>query len=136
MQAAEAADGRRYAAWFRINFSRCIFCGLCAEACPTMAIQTTPDYEICNRDVLKLAYRRMQQILEEEWQARSADLPYRNSYEALIMASLVEKETGMAAEVEVRGVRYEAHAEGTLARISIGASAVPTPRKVGPLASS
>ena len=34
MQAAEGADGRRYAAWFRINFARCIFCGLCAEACP------------------------------------------------------------------------------------------------------
>ena len=28
MQAAEAADGRRYAAWFRINFSRCIFCDI------------------------------------------------------------------------------------------------------------
>ena len=43
MQAAERDNGRRYAAWFRINFSRCIFCGLCAEACPTMAIQMTPD---------------------------------------------------------------------------------------------
>ena len=42
-----AEDGRRYAAWFRINFSRCIFCGLCAEACPTLAIQMSPDYEIC-----------------------------------------------------------------------------------------
>ena len=54
MQAAEAEDGRRYATWFRINFARCIFCGLCAEACPTLAIQMTPDYEICNRDPLSL----------------------------------------------------------------------------------
>src|SRR5512137_609188 len=45
MQSAEGEDGRRYAAWFRINFSRCIFCGLCAEACPTMAIQMTLVYE-------------------------------------------------------------------------------------------
>ncbi len=58
MAAAEGADGRRYAAWFRINFSRCIFCGLCAEACPTMAIQMTPDYEICKRDIMALVYEK------------------------------------------------------------------------------
>ena len=54
MQAGEREDGRRYAEWFRINFSRCIFCGLCAEACPTMAIQMTPDFELCKRDIMDL----------------------------------------------------------------------------------
>ena len=39
--------GRRYPAWFRINFSRCIFCGFCEDACPTYAIQLTPDVEMC-----------------------------------------------------------------------------------------
>ena len=58
MQSAELEDGRRYAAWFRINFSRCIFCGLCAEACPTLAIQMTPDFEICKRDVMDLLYEK------------------------------------------------------------------------------
>jgi NADH-quinone oxidoreductase subunit I len=29
MQSAEREDGRRIAPWFRINFSRCIYCGLC-----------------------------------------------------------------------------------------------------------
>lgn len=58
MQSAEREDGRRYAAWFRINFSRCIFCGLCAEACPTLAIQMSPDYEICDRDPLNLVYEK------------------------------------------------------------------------------
>ncbi len=58
MQAAEREDGRRYAEWFRINFSRCIFCGLCAEACPTLAIQMTPDYEICKRDIMELVYEK------------------------------------------------------------------------------
>ena len=58
MQAAEREDGRRYAAWFRINFARCIFCGLCAEACPTLAIQMSPDYEICKRDPLSLVYEK------------------------------------------------------------------------------
>jgi len=58
MQAAEREDGRRYAAWFRINFARCIYCGLCAEACPTLAIQMSPEYEICNRDPLNLVWEK------------------------------------------------------------------------------
>ncbi len=47
-------DGRRYAPWFRINFSRCIYCGLCEEAGPTLAIQLTPYYEFCEADPLAL----------------------------------------------------------------------------------
>jgi NADH-quinone oxidoreductase subunit I len=58
MNAAERPDGRRYAAWFRINFARCIYCGLCEEACPTLAIQLTPHFETCQRDVLKLLYEK------------------------------------------------------------------------------
>jgi len=64
MQSAERDDGRRYAAWFRINFSRCIFCGLCAEACPTMAIQMTPDYEICTRDIMDLVYEKEDLLID------------------------------------------------------------------------
>ena len=64
MQSAEREDGRRYAAWFRINFSRCIFCGLCAEACPTMAIQMTPDYEICTRDIMDLVYEKEDLLID------------------------------------------------------------------------
>src|SRR5512143_1160056 len=54
MQSVEGENGRRYASWFRINFSRCIFCGMCEEACPTLAIQLTPDYELCKYAVLDL----------------------------------------------------------------------------------
>lgn len=64
MQSAEREDGRRYAAWFRINFSRCIFCGLCAEACPTLAIQMTPDYEICKRDIMDLVYEKEDLLID------------------------------------------------------------------------
>ena len=64
MQSAEREDGRRYAEWFRINFSRCIFCGLCAEACPTLAIQMTPDYEICTRDVMDLLYEKEDLLID------------------------------------------------------------------------
>jgi NADH-quinone oxidoreductase subunit I len=58
MQSAEREDGRRFAAWFRINFARCIYCGLCEEACPTSAIQLTPMFETCERDILKLVYEK------------------------------------------------------------------------------
>jgi UPF0755 protein len=49
-------------------------------------------------DVLRQAHSRMRTILDEEWQKRAADLPYKNPYEALVMASIVEKETGAAHE--------------------------------------
>ena len=53
--------------------------------------------------VLRRAYRAMQRHLSEEWEARSASLPYRSPYEALIMASIVEKETGKASERDLVG---------------------------------
>lgn len=49
-------------------------------------------------DVLRQAHNRMRTILDEEWQKRATDLPYQNPHEALVMASIVEKETGVASE--------------------------------------
>jgi UPF0755 protein len=54
--------------------------------------------QTADRDILRQAYHRMQQVLAREWAQRSSDLPYQSAYEALIMASIVEKETGAAAE--------------------------------------
>jgi len=49
-------------------------------------------------DLLARAYRAMQRHLLDEWQGRAAMLPYRDAYQALIMASIVEKETGRAED--------------------------------------
>ena len=49
-------------------------------------------------DFLKRAYRAMQQHLQAAWETRSADLPFNTADEALILASIVEKETGLASE--------------------------------------
>lgn len=48
--------------------------------------------------VLKRAHRAMKQRVDEAWAARAPDLPLRTPDEALILASIVEKETGAAAE--------------------------------------
>jgi UPF0755 protein len=49
-------------------------------------------------ELLKKAYERLDEVLAKEWQQRAADLPYTEPYQALIMASLVEKETGVPQE--------------------------------------
>lgn len=55
--------------------------------------------------ILKQAYAKQQMILDDLWQHRSENLPYKTPYDALIMASIVEKETSIDAEREaVAGV--------------------------------
>jgi UPF0755 protein len=49
-------------------------------------------------DFLKRSYKTMQQKLSEEWAKRDNDLPLKSPYEALILASIIEKETGAAFE--------------------------------------
>ncbi|MBZ1349189.1 endolytic transglycosylase MltG [Alcaligenaceae bacterium LF4-65] len=53
----------------------------------------TPDTEIVER-----AARTQQRVLEKAWQVRQEGLPLRSPYEALILASIVEKETGKASD--------------------------------------
>lgn len=53
--------------------------------------------------VLRRAYHAMQRHLNEEWEARGPNVPYKSPYEALIMASIIEKETGKAEERDLIG---------------------------------
>lgn len=56
-------------------------------------------------DFLKRAYSAMDKSLQAAWQKRSGALPYASPYEALIMASIVEKETALPSErEEIAGV--------------------------------
>jgi len=49
-------------------------------------------------DFLRRAHKRLQNVLIEEWRQRDSNLPYAQPYDALIMASLIEKETGLPKE--------------------------------------
>ena len=56
------------------------------------------DKQSSELDLLARAVREMERRLAAEWSTRSERLPYRSPYEALIMASIVEKETGREAD--------------------------------------
>ena len=49
-------------------------------------------------DILRQANQRLQKVLAAEWAQRADHLPYKNADDALIMASIIEKETGVAHE--------------------------------------
>jgi UPF0755 protein len=56
-------------------------------------------------DLLTRAYAKMQQVLHDEWLTKSNQVPFKTPYEALILASIVEKETASAQErAQIAGV--------------------------------
>jgi UPF0755 protein len=56
------------------------------------------DKNATDLSLLQRAYNKMQLILNKEWQSKASDIPLKTPYEALILASIVEKETGKASE--------------------------------------
>jgi len=69
IEAAENTDaqrisaGERYASVYNIDYSRCIFCGYCVEACPTDAITHGHGFELATYDISSLIHRK-EQLLE------------------------------------------------------------------------
>lgn len=58
-----------------------------------------------DKKILKDLYERQMKALDQAWENRAPNLPYKDKYEALIMASIIEKETNVDAELEqVSGV--------------------------------
>lgn len=51
--------------------------------------------------ILRQAYNKMQQVLDAAWETRAEDLPVKTKYQGLILASIVEKETGDPSEREM-----------------------------------
>ena len=69
IEAAENTDarrisaGERYAKVYNIDYSRCIFCGYCVEACPTDAITHGHGFELATYDISALV-KRKEDLLE------------------------------------------------------------------------
>lgn len=60
-----------------------------------------------DRELLLRAYRRMEKILAELWQGRDPNVPLKTPYEALILASIVQKENSSPSEQPlIAGVFY------------------------------
>jgi NADH-quinone oxidoreductase subunit I len=57
---ARISGGERYAAVYNIDYSRCIFCGYCVEACPTDAITHGHGFELASYNTSTLIYRKEQ----------------------------------------------------------------------------
>ncbi len=53
-----------------------------------------------NKDtkILRQAYQHMQNFLNQQWEQKAENLPYKDAYQALIVASLIESETHVASE--------------------------------------
>jgi UPF0755 protein len=49
-------------------------------------------------NIIERAYQKMLNALDTQWKSRAAGLPYQSPYQALIMASIIEKESGKHAE--------------------------------------
>lgn len=49
-------------------------------------------------EILRKSYQRMADLLQADWKGRATDLPYKNVYQALIAASLIQRETSFADE--------------------------------------
>lgn len=56
---------------------------------------------VTDKQILTDLYQRQQQALDKAWENRADDLPYETPYEALIMASIIEKETAVPSEREL-----------------------------------
>jgi NADH-quinone oxidoreductase subunit I len=70
IEAAENTDsqrisaGERYARVYNIDYSRCIFCGYCVEACPTDAITHGHGFELATSNINAMIYRK-EKLLEK-----------------------------------------------------------------------
>ena len=61
-EANRMSAGERYAKVYNIDYSRCIFCGYCVEACPTDAITHGHGFEVASFNTATLVMRKEQML--------------------------------------------------------------------------
>ncbi len=81
----EGARIERYPEAFDIDMSRCMFCGLCEEACPEEAIVMSREVEISTYDRPSMVYEKEQLLVPESLLKRRLEFlrgEYESEYEA------------------------------------------------------
>lgn len=99
---------------------------IAALFCPPLSVNCNPEgllfpdtyfFERHTTDIalLKRAYDKMQSVVQQEWLNKAEGLPFKNPYEALVLASIVEKETGAQVErARIAGVFIRRLEQGML----------------------
>ena len=83
IEAEPRADGSRRTTRYDIDMTKCIYCGLCEEACPVDAIVEGPNFEFATETREELMYDKEKLLANgDRWEAEIArrlelDAPYR-----------------------------------------------------------
>jgi NADH-quinone oxidoreductase subunit I len=99
---------------FDIDFSLCMYCGICIEACPFDALFWSPEFEYAELDIRDLTHEK-DRLREWMWTVPPPPAPDPagdESKEAALARAAVEKAAAASAEGPVRGDRGEDGGKG------------------------
>jgi NADH-quinone oxidoreductase subunit I len=92
------SPGERYGRVYQINYLRCIFCGLCIEACPTRALTMTNFYELADNNRADLIFTKDQLLAPVQEgmlpapHPMVADMEERDYYQGKVTRATPEQE--------------------------------------------
>jgi NADH-quinone oxidoreductase subunit I len=101
------SPGERYGRVYQINYLRCIFCGLCIEACPTRALTMTNFYELADNDRGKLIFTKDQLLAPLQNGMLTTPMPMSDGLEErdYYQGKVSEPTAAQRAYVEARDAR-------------------------------
>jgi NADH-quinone oxidoreductase subunit I len=99
---------------FAIDFSLCMYCGICIEVCPFDALFWSPEFEYSEFDIRDLTHEK-DRLREWMWTVPPPPAPdpaADEPKEAALARAAVEKAAAASADMPVRGDRGDEGSEG------------------------